>query len=176
MQQTLPFLLGILFFFIQNEASAQVYINEWMSSNSSVISDPDFDNTGDWIELFNDSNDTFNLTSHFLTDNLNSPTKWGFPADTKIAPNDFLLIWADAEDVGLHTNFKLTKEAEEIGLYNSDMLLLDSIIYGQQATNISMGRVTDGAMDLGFFPEPTPGSSNNTTVFSGLTFYQPYFS
>ncbi len=176
MKQILPFLLGILFLFIQKETNAQVYINEWMSSNSSVISDPDFDNTGDWIELFNDYNDTLDLTNHFLTDKLDSPTKWSFPANTKIAPNDFLLIWADAEDVGLHTNFKLTKEAEEIGLYSSDTLLLDSIVYGQQATNISMGRVTDGATDLGFFPEPTPGSSNNTPVFAGLTFYQVHFS
>ena len=48
----------LLFGFIYcHTVYGQLYINEWMASNSSVISDPDFDDTGDWVELFNDYND-----------------------------------------------------------------------------------------------------------------------
>ena len=175
MKKSLIFLLGFSYFFLP-QSNAQVYINEWMSSNSSVISDPDFDESGDWIELFNDNNDTLDLTGHFLSDNFDEPTKWVFPPNTKIAPNDFLLIWADGENTGLHSNFKLTKDGEEIGLYGTDTLTLDSLVYSFQQTNISMGRMTDGAPDLSFFVEPTPGSSNNTQAYAGLTFYQPHFS
>jgi len=175
MKKSLLLLLGLAYFLLP-QANAQVYINEWMSSNSSVISDPDFDESGDWIELFNDFNDTINLTGHFLSDNFNEPTKWAFPPNTKIPPNDFLIIWADGENTGLHSNFKLTKDGEEIGLYDADTLSLDSLVYSFQQTNVSMGRTNDGSSSFSFFLEPTPGSSNNTEAYTGLTFYKPHFS
>ncbi len=155
---------------------AQLYINEWMASNSSVISDPDFDDTGDWIELFNDYNDPIDISGYFLTDNFGEPTKWNFPSGSIIDANSFLLIWADGRDTGLHAAFKLTKDGEEIGLYDSDTLLIDDVIYQHQKTNISMGRATDGSSSLGFFEQPTPGASNDTKAFSGITFYEPRFS
>lgn len=174
MKYYLLFLLPL--FLLPDQVSAQVYINEWMSSNSSTIADPDFDETGDWVEIFNDLNDTLDLSGYFLTDDFGEPAKWRFPQNTKIAPNGFLLVWADGADTGLHTNFKLTKDGEEIGFFNTDTLLLDSVIYSFQNTDISMGRMTDGAADLFFFVEPTPGNSNTTQAFTGLTFYQPHFS
>ena len=171
--RNLLFLLSIA---IPSLTSAQIYINEWMASNSSTIADPDFDATGDWIELFNDYNDTLDLSGHYLTDNFTDPARWSFPMGTKIAPNGFLLIWADGESTGLHSNFKLTKDGEEIGLYNADTLLIDSIIYSFQETDISMGRTVDGSNGLSFFPTPTPGSSNATQPFDGITYYRLRFS
>lgn len=155
---------------------AQLFLNEWMSSNSSTITDADFDNSGDWIEVFNASDNSIDLSGYFLTDDLSEPAKWHFPNNTQIAPNGFLLVWADGENTGLHTAFKLTKEGEEIGLFDRDTLLLDSIIYAQQVTDISMGRATDGNTEIGFFTTPTPGMTNDTPVFEGISFYQPRFS
>jgi len=154
----------------------QLYINEWMASNSSVISDPDFDNTGDWIELFNDYNDPIDISGYFLTDNFGEPTKWSFPNGTMINANSHLLIWADGNDIGNHASFKLTKDGEEIGLYDSDTLLIDDIKYQHQKTNTSMGRSIDGSSIVGYFIEPTPGTSNNTKAYTGITFYEPYFT
>jgi len=156
--------------------NAQLYINEWMASNSSIISDPDFDDTGDWIELFNDYNDPIDISGYFLTDNFGNPTKWTFPSGSIIEANSFLLIWADGRNEGIHASFKLSKEGEEIGLYNSDTLLMDEITYSHQKTNISMGRNSDGSSGIGFFEEPTPGNSNTTHAFAGITYYQPAFS
>ncbi|MFK7903893.1 MAG: CotH kinase family protein [Chitinophagales bacterium] len=170
------FLAIVLFSFFSLQTSAQIYINEWMSSNSSTIADPDFDETGDWVELFNDFNQPVNLSGYFLTDNFGDKSKWQFPPNTQIEANSFLLVWTDGEDTGLHTNFKLTKDGEQIGLYNTDTLTLDSIIYSVQKTDISMGRRTDGSPNLSFFLTPTPGSSNSTESFEGLTFYEPHFS
>jgi hypothetical protein len=146
-----------------------------MASNSSIISDPDFDNSGDWIELYNASNLEVDLSGYFLTDNFNNPTKWTFPAGTLIQGNSHLLIWADGEDIGNHANFKLTKDAEEIGFSNSDTILIDYITYSNHKTNISQGRNTDGSSTISFFSEPTPGASNTTTAYDGITFYEPHF-
>ena len=49
-----------------------------MASNGSTISDEDGD-FDDWIELFNNSDDSIVLSGLFLTDNAANPTKWKFP-------------------------------------------------------------------------------------------------
>ncbi len=170
-RSTLCFLLTITCI----TAYSQLYINEWMASNSSIISDPDFDNSGDWIEIFNDYNVEVDLGGYFLTDNFNNPTKWTFPEGTLIQGNAHLLIWADGENIGNHANFKLTKDAEEIGLSNLDTILIDHISYVNHKTNISQGRNTDGSSIISFFIDPTPGESNTTTAYEGITFYEPHF-
>lgn len=157
-------------------AFGQVYINEWMASNSSVITDPDFDDSGDWIELYNDQSDPVDLSGLYLSDNFGEPTKWAFPEGTVIEGNSFLLIWADGQNQGMHTSFRLTKDGEEIGLYDSDTVLIDDVKFKHQKTNISMGRSTDGSSDIGFFEEPTPGTSNSSKAYSAITFYQPQYS
>lgn len=169
----------IILFFVGTSCTSlfgQLYINEWMASNSSVISDPDFDDTGDWIEIFNDYDSATDISGYFLTDNLGDPTKWTFPSGTILDAKSHLLIWADGRNVGIHADFKLTKDGEEIGLYSTDTLLIDEITYKFQKTNISMGRATDGSTSLGFFEIPTPGFSNDTKAYSGITFYEPRYS
>ena len=70
-------LIGLIaFIFFPKKIKAQVIINEIIASNSGGISDPDFDDTGDWIELYNNSNFTVNLSSYSLTDNLGQFDKW----------------------------------------------------------------------------------------------------
>ena len=164
--------LILLPFFLQG----QLFINEFMTSNSSGITDADFNDTGDWIELYNNSNTTIDLSGYYLSDNLGDTTKWQFPIGTEIAATDFLIVWADGNDTGLHTNFKLTKDGEEIGLFDTQGILLDSIIYNSQSTDISFGRKTDGDSAWGFFEIPTPNGNNNTLAADGIVFYRPYFS
>jgi len=166
------FLIGLF----STSICGQIFINEWMASNSSVISDPDFDDTGDWIELFNNSNNSIDISGYYLSDNFGKPTKWTLPEGTTVEANSYLLIWADGRNDGIHTSFRLTKDGEEIGLYNSDTLLIDDVKFKHQKTNISMGRSTDGSSDFGFFEEPTPGFSNSTKAYSDITFYQPKYS
>jgi hypothetical protein len=166
----------ISFILFSKDTQAQVIINELIASNSSVISDPDFDDTGDWIELYNNSNIAIDLSDYSLTDNLGQFDKWKFPVGTQIGANGHLLIWADGNDVGLHTNFKLSAAGEEIGLYNSQGTLLDSVIYQNMLTDVSFGRKTDANITWGFFSIPTPGFYNNTVAYDGIVFYQPKFS
>ena len=100
----------------------------------------------------------------YLTDNLSVPTMWQLPVPTAVPARGHLLIWADDDisDAGLHANFKLDADGEEIGLFDHDgITLIDSIVYPEQTTNISYGRYPDASEELRFFPSPTPGSANS---------------
>lgn len=141
-----------------------LYINEFMASNSSTIAD-EYGEYDDWVEIYNGSNQDIWLGDKYLSDNLNNPVKWAFP-DTTIAAGGFLLVWADGQPAQgpMHTPYKLDKDSEEIGIFNnlaSGYAQIDAIIYNSQSTDISMGRVTDGAFEWKFFSNPTPGSSNS---------------
>ena len=110
--------------------SLNVVINEFLASNSSINTDPDFSIHTDWLELFNPDNDTVDLSAWYLTDDLDIPAKWQFPDGVLLAPGEFMIIWADGKDVlltGIHTNFKFSKSGEELGLSNSTGTLIDSI-------------------------------------------------
>jgi len=142
-------------------------INELMASNSSVIADPqgEYD---DWIEIHNFGPDAINIGGMYLTENLSIPTKWRIPANT-IPPGGYLLIWADNDtsDSGLHANFKLDADGEEIGLFDSDgITLIDSITFNDQTADVSYGRYPDAGDNWQSFESPSPGTQN-TSEYSG---------
>jgi hypothetical protein len=72
-----------------------IVINEATSSNST-FDDEDGDSP-DWLELFNNSDTTVDLTGWSLTDDSLEPTKWVFP-QTMLAPGAYLRIWASNKD------------------------------------------------------------------------------
>jgi len=144
------------------KADIPVSINEFMASNSSVISDPQ-GQYDDWIEIYNYSADTINIGGMYLTDDFSVPTKWQIPSATIIQAGGYLLIWADDDtaDAGLHANFKLDADGEEICLFDSDgITLIDSITYPAQTTDISYGRYPDASDEWRFFALPSPGEEN----------------
>jgi hypothetical protein len=149
-------------------ANTPVVINELMASNTSTLADPqgEFD---DWIELHNVTDQDFDLTGRFLTDDPDNPTKWAFPEGTQIPANGYLIVWADEDEsadaaplVGLHANFKLDASGEQVLLIDTDTSLnavLDSVTFGRQETDWSYGRTAADA-DVFSLMSPTPGSAN----------------
>ena len=124
-------------------AETSLVINEFMASNNSSTQDPqgEYD---DWIEIYNFGTDAIDTGGMYLTDDLSDTTKWQIPAnnpaDTTIPAGGFLLIWADnnTSDAGLHANFKLDANGEQIGLFDKDgQTLINSVIYPGQITDIS---------------------------------------
>jgi len=149
-------------------------INEFMASNSKSVEDPqgDYD---DWIEIHNFGADAIDVGGMYLTDNMSVPTKWRIPGDdaasTIIPAGGYLLIWADNDiaDAGLHANFKLDANSDEIAL--SDQLgstLIDSVVFAEQSSNISYGRFPDSGTTWRFFPAPTPGTQNDGGYLGGV--------
>jgi hypothetical protein len=164
----------ILFYFlflllISVKSYAQIRINEFMASNSGFLFDPDFGNDDDWIELHNTSDDDINLSGYFASDNRNNPQKWEFPSGTTINANGFLILWADGMDTGLHTNFSLSAAGEFISIHDVNGNLLDSVTFGPQRTNVSYGRKDPHTDQWYYFTEPTPGTPNTTTGYSGFS-------
>lgn len=154
--------------------SFRFFINEFMASNNQILADEagDYD---DWIEIYNDEEDTVKLKGFFLTDNYSDLTQWAFP-DTFIAPKGFLIIWADADSGQgrLHCNFKLSAPGEQIAILY-DNQFIDSLSFGQQQADISYGRYPDGSPNWYFFLEPTPATSNGpaTTQFVENPVFSP---
>ncbi|MBD3337078.1 MAG: hypothetical protein GF355_16305 [Candidatus Eisenbacteria bacterium] len=147
-----------------------LFINEFLASNNSVNPDEwgDYD---DWVEIFNGSDEDINMGGLHLTDNLDNPDKFVFP-DTLLPSGGFLLVWCDGEEHEgpLHTDFKLSASGEQVGLYDSvvhGLEVIDSLSYGVQTTDISYGRVGDGAPLWQEFAEPTPGASNGVSGVPG---------
>ncbi|MEE9431727.1 MAG: lamin tail domain-containing protein [Melioribacteraceae bacterium] len=160
-------LVGLILLIILNQTQfSQIYINEFMASNATTIQNYNY---SDWIELYNDSKTAIDLKDYFLTDDLSNPTKWKFVRSTIIQSKGFIVLWAttsNGEDgefaSGVKLNFKLKKDREEIGLYNSQKVIQDSIKYDSQITDVSFGRNPDGGSGWFYFGEPTPGKTNNT--------------
>jgi len=175
----IPILAVSVICFAQTEQADQagipLLINELMASNSGCIQDPQrqYD---DWIEIHNYGLDAIDIGGMYLTDNLSDTTKWRIPAYntavTIIPAGGYLLIWADNDttDAGLHANFKLSADGEEIGLFDSDgITLIDSITFDNQATDISYGRYPDAGDYWQSFDSPSPGAQNISAYLGEVT-------
>lgn len=149
-------------FFIKE--TALLVINEFMAKNDTTIQD----NTGaysDWVELYNNSNESINLGGYFLSDDLGNATKWAFP-DVEIESQGFYLIWCSGEPANgdNHASFKLSAGGEDVALFNDNEELVDGLSFGPQTADISYGRETDADPNWVFFTLPTPGSANGVAV------------
>jgi hypothetical protein len=88
------------------------------------------------------------LSGIYLTDNPENPTKWEFPAGTIIKASSYLTIWADEDGKiteGLHANFKLSADGEQIRLLNGDGSVVDEVSFGAQSADVSTGRCANGS-------------------------------
>ena len=146
--------------------SNDILINEFMADNVSTIMDS-VDEYDDWIELYNPTSTPITLTGRYLTDKTDNLTKYKFTQpDLNLNPNAYLLIWCDEQESqeGIHTNFKLSKSGEYIALVETDGIsIIDSISFGPQQTDVSLGRYPDGSASWTFLQFPTPGSANTIT-------------
>jgi len=77
--------------------SAQnLYINEVMSSNETILTDEDGD-FPDWIELYNNSDSSINLEGYGISDDRLNLNKWVIPK-ISLLPNKHLILFASGKD------------------------------------------------------------------------------
>ncbi len=158
--------MGLLHAAAPAMAESSIVINELMASNLTYSADPQgqFD---DWVELYNAGAEPVDVAGLYLTDDVSEPRKWRIPtgdsASTTIPARGFLVIWVDGDtdDPGLHADFGLSADGDEVALFDSDgVTRLDRIAFGRQLNDLSYGRYPDGADDLRLMVMPTPGESN----------------
>jgi hypothetical protein len=162
-------------------APLNVFINEWMASNTGFIVDPADGHFDDWFELYNPSSSVADLGGYFLSDDiLTNKFKFQIPAGYSIPPGGHLLVWADSDanqnstnSPDLHISFKLSASADEIGLFAADGTAIDTVSFGPQTSNLSQGRYPDGGGNLVFLPVPTPRAANIGPQPNGPPVLQP---
>jgi hypothetical protein len=153
------FFAVMLSFFTKNGTAQQIVINEFMSSNYSSWYDEN-QNTPDWIELYNPSNSSVNLSNYALSDKRDNLRKWVFLNDT-IGAKGILIIATSGENKkqpnsALHTNFKISAEGERLFLTNNAGIIIDSTPEVPLPANYSYGRIKDGNDTMGVFFNPLP--------------------
>ncbi|MEN9743240.1 MAG: hypothetical protein RLZZ65_1045 [Bacteroidota bacterium] len=140
-----------------------VLINEILAVNGSTNLDPN-GQAEDWIELVNTTNAPIDLAGLYLSDDPMNITKWQIPAGTVIPANGYVLVWADKDTLesGLHTNFKLSANGEDL-LLSSPMNVYDQVTFGVQTIDVSYARCPDAGLDFALVT-PTPLANNNCSV------------
>ncbi len=138
-----------------------ILINEFLASNQAANRDSESGQFSDWIELYNTTPGVVDLSGYYVTDDLDEPKKWRIPDGTLIPGAGFLLLWADGQNTGLHTDFKLDKAGEQLGLHTPDGVPVDTLNFGAQQDDMSYGRLGDDANQWSFFSPPSPGSVND---------------
>ncbi|RME94878.1 MAG: hypothetical protein D6766_04745, partial [Verrucomicrobia bacterium] len=153
----------------------QVVITEFVAQNVSGLRDED-GQAEDWIEIQNRGDTSVNLEGWALTDDPDLPGKWTFPA-VVLEPGQFLVVFASGKDRRppgggpLHTNFKLNREGEYLGLYDAESpreaVSELAPAFPEQRNDYAYGLDPNGAWR--YFDQPTPGRPNGLSQIDGVT-------
>ena len=151
---------------VTSSLNAQLYINEFMASNDSSFPGPQGDYP-DWIEIYNNGAEDVMLGGYYMSDILDDPAAMfqipnTYPDSVTVAAGGFIVFYANKGEASsvMNLNFKLSGSGESIGLWNTESAILDSLTYGNQETDVTMGRYPDGGDFWGFMNEITPGAAN----------------
>jgi hypothetical protein len=159
---------------VVQDVNAQIVISEFQALNESTYMDPETLSYSDWLEIYNGNPADADLSGYTLTDNLLQPGKWKLPAGLILPAGGFLVIWADGRDSGMHTNFRLNGSGEELGLFSPEGQPVDTVVYPQQRSGYSTGRISSSGV-WAVFSSPTPGAPNPDSGFAGIA-GEPLFS
>ena len=131
--------------------SPKISINELMAKNNSAQADEagEYD---DWVELYNFSSDQIDISGWHLSDNPWNLDKFEIPTGTVMAPDSYLIFWADEDGSQgeYHANFKLSGSGETLFLSDANLLLVDEVEFGEQTDDIAYARIPNGTGDFVF--------------------------
>jgi hypothetical protein len=128
----------------------------------------------DWVELFNGSSQSVDLTGWYLSDDTDNPCLWQIPS-LQIPAGGYTVIQAgDSSDEA--APFSISASGETVMLTRSDGALVDAMNTGMLRAGITSGRIAGGvSMVRVYFSEPTPGAPNSAQIFPSYT-AAPIFS
>jgi hypothetical protein len=120
---------------------SQLSINEILALNQSMPTEQGL--YPDAIELALDGEQALDLAGMMLSDDPCVPDKFVFAPGTVIEPGGYLLLWGseDPDPSRLHLGFSLDRDGEGLYLFDTQAGLLDSVEFGAQLPDLSIGRV-----------------------------------
>lgn len=146
-------------------ASAEIIFNEVMASNGVYTNGEAYD----WLELYNDGGKAIDLSGYYLSDSAKKPTKWQFPAGTKLKAGGYLLVYCTGEEMTpgkgsvFYANFKISASGDTLYLTLPDgKTAAATLTLGAQYGNVSYG-IPSGGQGYQFLTEATPGKKNVKT-------------
>ena len=153
---------------VKNDTLLPIYINEVAASNGSAFQDEDGEYV-DWIELYNDSEESISLKGFGLSDQKEVPKRWEFP-DIVMEPKSYLIVCASGKDRSeadseLHTNFKVSSTGESIYLSDANGKLISGIKIEEVDFDKSYGRVSEMS-EYAALATPTPGEENVAEIIA----------
>ena len=133
-----------------SSGEGRLCLNEIMAS---AIDEP-----CDWIEIYNGTGQTVDLSGYGLSDNSSRPRKWQFPSGTTLQPGGYLAVaCTDAEITAegyLNAGFALSSDGGyTVCLTDPQGQVLDAVYLPKQYGGISYARF---AGEEGFFYSETP--------------------
>ncbi len=141
-----------------------IRVNELLALNTWIMQD-NFLEWDDWIELYNTTAETVDLSGYFLSDNGGDLQKYQFPLGSIIQPYGYMIIWADSqpEQGDNHASFALAADGESVWLSDPQGVVMDHVIFGQQEANIAYARRPNGT---GPFEHQDPTFNINNDMVS----------
>ena len=157
--------------------SNEIMINEICAKNTSFAA-PD-GGFYDWIEIYNPSSKSVNLSGYGLSDKIGNPYKYTFPDNSIIGGKQRLIIFCDSLNPqidGYYTAaFGLSTNGETVTLTDSEGKTVDTVTFGQMQANISYGRIPDGSENFAFM-ETTPNAPNDEKSIVSVDVPEPVLS
>ncbi len=143
-------------------ADERLTINEVVSSNSASLTDPEY-GSPDWLELYNTSSISVDISGYFLSDDVKEITKYTFPKGTVIKGGECMVVYcsrdAAAAEGKLVAPFNISAGGETLCLADSSRRVISRVEVPELAQDISYCRKSDG--NFGFCASPSPNSKND---------------
>lgn len=142
--------------------SIGLFINEVFANNQDAKTQ-DWDDTRDFVELYNDSDKTIDLSGFSMNDDaLNPDKKYTFPAGTSIPAKGFLTFEVFKKNLNGPV-FGLGKGGDWVFLYDKKGVLISEMEAPafEDHEIYSVGRKIDGADEIVVFTEVSKNGSNN---------------
>jgi len=142
--------------------ASAVRLNEVMTANQSYLDANR--NSSDWVELYNCSNETVDLSGCRLTDKADSDG-YVFPDGTTLGAGEYCVVYCDGTTTdAYYAPFSLSADGgEELVLYSSANIVLDQLITASMQTDTSLARDEDGNWQVS--DTPTPGFENTQSGY-----------
>lgn len=147
--------------FLRDSYHSGLVISEMMSVNNSYIKGA-YATTCDWIEFYNNSDSSINLSDYALTDDNGQLSKYPLP-DKMLKPGEYYVILLAENDKNLASGyevlpFNLSGEGEELYLTLNGMIT-DYVFLPEMSADTSYGRA-DNSITYALLANPSPKKAN----------------